>query len=116
MRSGFREQLRAMRDAAYAAIGGFHAACRTAAQAHSERTAQLVGFDEQLRTLGPGGIAAVLTEVTALREKVSAAEAAVAAARAEAAAAEAVAAQASEAAEAKGREMEVGHGGRRMGR
>ena len=37
MRCGLHEEMRAVREAAYAAIGGFHAACQTAAKAHQVR-------------------------------------------------------------------------------
>ncbi|GIL85143.1 hypothetical protein Vretifemale_13549, partial [Volvox reticuliferus] len=67
MRNSFREELRAMREAAYAAIGGFHAACCTAARAHAERAAQLMGLDERLQRLGPAGVAALMDDAESLR-------------------------------------------------
>ncbi|GLI60573.1 hypothetical protein VaNZ11_002732, partial [Volvox africanus] len=84
MRNSFREELRAMREAAYAAIGGFHAACCTAARAHAERAAQLVGLDERLQRLGPAGVAALMDDAESLRAALAEAKSAAEAARKEA--------------------------------
>ncbi|GIL65832.1 hypothetical protein Vafri_19476 [Volvox africanus] len=84
MRNSFREELRAMREAAYAAIGGFHAACCTAARAHAERAAQLMGLDERLQRLGPVGVAALMDDAESLRAALAEAKSAAEAARREA--------------------------------
>ncbi|GFR39658.1 hypothetical protein Agub_g129 [Astrephomene gubernaculifera] len=107
MRAAFREELRAMRDAAYAAIGGFHAACRTAARAHAERTAQLLGLDETLKRLGPGGVAQLVAEVESLKGQLAEAKAATERAAAEAAAGSAAYRRAAANAELKARELQM---------
>ncbi len=71
MRSALREEVGAIREAAYAAIGGFHAACRTAAKAHAERTAQLLGADAAVQKLGPGGVAGLVADCEGLRGRLA---------------------------------------------
>ncbi len=80
MRSALREEVGAIREAAYAAIGGFHAACRTAAKAHAERTAQLLGADAAVQKLGPGGVAGLVADCEGLKGQLDRAQAELAAA------------------------------------
>ncbi|KXZ55282.1 hypothetical protein GPECTOR_3g419 [Gonium pectorale] len=107
MRAGFREEMRSMREAAYAAIGGFHAACKTAAKAHAERAAQLAGADEALRRLGPGGVVALAAEAEMLRGQLAEARGATERASAEAAASGAAYRRAAATAEQHKRELQA---------
>ena len=72
-----------------------------------DRTAQLLGLDETLQRLGPGGVAALVAEAEALRKQLEEARAATERAAAEAAANGAAYRRAAANAELRARELQV---------